>query len=425
MNLSNAQVTIHGFFWFRKLKTVFFLFVMVIFPILILPAQNPQVLPLDYHQTEDGRVIFYTTNTLISQAYLFVDFPQLRNMEASVELPYRLGVTPDQTGNPRNVPLPEGWQPGQRDLILFSLEPRDPGTGRGYSTSFQVRYRSAWGNPDTVTPDGFSYWLPYEHGTKHQLTQGFNGNFTHFGENQFALDFDLDTGTPVHAARAGVVIEVKEDSNRGGSSAAYSQDANFILIAHQDGTFGNYVHLQPGGSLVKPGDRIEAGDHIGFSGNTGRSSGPHLHFDVRIPTHEGRMISIPIELRGRNGIPEEPREGRFYYAYHPGGPAFEAVFGSELSNQDYEDHTASIAATDTITFRTEEVDSTIIVFLQNGFAEPQYVEVQLGLTNMTSTRGRSVSLEVPGTTEVFLTILRPNPGVSRAAYRFQYRYSPR
>ena len=66
----------------------------------------------------------------------------------------------------------------------------------------------------------------------------------------------MPEGTPVHAARDGVVVGTKDDSNRGGSSKKYEWDANFVLIRHSDGTLGHYVHLQKGGVTVKVGDTV-------------------------------------------------------------------------------------------------------------------------------------------------------------------------
>ena len=54
------------------------------------------------------------------------------------------------------------------------------------------------------------------------------------------------------------------------------------MIKHADDTFGVYWHMKHNGVLVKVGDKVKQGDDIARSGNTGNSSGPHLHFDVRI-----------------------------------------------------------------------------------------------------------------------------------------------
>ena len=67
----------------------------------------------------------------------------------------------------------------------------------------------------------------------------------------------------------------------------------------QTETFASYVHLRKNGSIVEVGDIVERGDFIGYSGNTGLSTGPHLHFSVNVPTIEGSRMSIPVKTVGR------------------------------------------------------------------------------------------------------------------------------
>ena len=61
-----------------------------------------------------------------------------------------------------------------------------------------------------------------------------------------------------------------------------------------------YAHLQPGGVLVRTGQRVRRGQPIGLSGNTGFSSGPHLHFVVQV-NRGMRLESIPFRMFGRRG----------------------------------------------------------------------------------------------------------------------------
>src|SRR5258708_8531911 len=107
----------------------------------------------------------------------------------------------------------------------------------------------------------------------------------------------MPQGTRVQAARGGIVAKVKDDSDTGGSSMKYDRYNNYILIRHADGTLGHYCHLQKGGCLVKPGQIVEVGEVIAHSGNTGFSSGPHLHFSV-FKTKDGReRLSIPVKFQ--------------------------------------------------------------------------------------------------------------------------------
>ena len=106
----------------------------------------------------------------------------------------------------------------------------------------------------------------------------------------------MSEGTPVHAARGGVVVRVKDDSDIGGSSMRYDRWNNYVLIRHDDGTLGYYCHLQKGGVCVKPGQAVKTGQLLAHSGNTGFSSGPHLHFCV-LQTRDGRQrVSIPVKF---------------------------------------------------------------------------------------------------------------------------------
>ena len=158
------------------------------------------------------------------------------------------------------------------------------------------------------------YELPYAPGDKFKVTQGYNGRFSHIGSNQYAIDWQMAEGTPVRAARAGLVVRVKDDSDRGGSSMDYDRYNNYVLIRHQDGTLGHYCHLQKGGCMVKPGEKVEAGEIIAHSGNTGFSSGPHLHFCVFMTKDGKQRVSIPVKFRNVNGEAVTLNEGQKYRA---------------------------------------------------------------------------------------------------------------
>lgn len=122
----------------------------------------------------------------------------------------------------------------------------------------------------------YVYSLPYEAGTKHGLVQGYFGAFSH--KERAALDFKMKKGTNIMAARAGVVIRVKEDGTKGGWNKKYRSHGNNIVIQHEDGSRAGYWHLQHNGALVNIGDTVKQGQIIALSGNTGYSAVPHLHF---------------------------------------------------------------------------------------------------------------------------------------------------
>ncbi|MDB5266874.1 MAG: hypothetical protein JWN89_689 [Parcubacteria group bacterium] len=106
----------------------------------------------------------------------------------------------------------------------------------------------------------------------------------HMGSLKYSVDFVLGEGAPVYAAYAGVVIDIKSDSDTGGSDKSYEELGNFIEIEHENGEYSEYEHLKKDGVVVNLGDKVERGQLIGYSGNTGWMAqlGPHLHFMVGV-----------------------------------------------------------------------------------------------------------------------------------------------
>lgn len=179
-----------------------------------------------------------------------------------------------------------------------------------------VRISCAWtiGDDDAVHDDDHLYLLPYARGTSYRVLQGFGSRFSHTGIEQYAVDFKMDVGTPVHAARGGTVVRVVEEHDIGCWEDGCGKYANFIVIMHDDGTTGEYYHLQQSGSLVDVGDDVIAGQHIGFSGNTGHTTMPHLHFAVYRATKGARPQSVPVSFISANGVVYRPRRGHHYLA---------------------------------------------------------------------------------------------------------------
>ena len=153
-----------------------------------------------------------------------------------------------------------------------------------------------------ATPRGVEYAYPLQTSDL-RIEQGWGGGYSHHdAQNRHAVDFAAAIGTPVIAARTGTVMEVEADFARAGLDAeTFAGRANFVRIVHDDGTMALYAHLDVDGVLVRVGQRVRKGEAIGFSGNTGFTAGPHLHFTVQ--ANRGmRLESIPFRMFGPQGI---------------------------------------------------------------------------------------------------------------------------
>jgi len=178
------------------------------------------------------------------------------------------------------------------------------------------RYSYDWtvGDKNAVHDDDHLYSLPYTSGESYRIIQGYGSRFSHTGLEEFAIDVDLKIGTPVHAARAGVVARVEESNSKGCWEDGCGRYANYVVILHSDGTTGEYYHLMKDGSLMEVGDSVSQGQKIGYSGNTGHTTMPHLHFAVYRATDWGNTQSIPVRFQGADGIIDRPRRGGRYQA---------------------------------------------------------------------------------------------------------------
>lgn len=366
-------------------------------------------------------VFFYAGFVLFAQDFADISFEQqdgyvLIKADNRLDIPVSVVITYLKGADIKNEPpFVLSLSPAAKNELIAKIKQQQ-------GKKLSIKWITVPGSiADTHPDEDFTYIFPFEHGKKYRVDQGFNGSFTHMGDNQYAIDFAMDIGTPICAARGGLVVYVKEDSSKGGVSASYANDANYILIYHKDGTFGNYVHLKKDGALVEPGDIVEPGQIIGYSGNTGQSSGPHLHFDVRVPTVKG-LQSIPIKFLNYDGNAVIPQEGNYYYSVHPGKEPFKVILGTLLENEQFSSYQRTIEKQDKIVFRTEDVDLTTVVFIGNGFDYPVELSVELVLSNMQSSTDKKLIIKLPPLTEQFLTILRPVEGATSWRYGYKYSY---
>ncbi|MFE4617442.1 M23 family metallopeptidase [Streptomyces sp. NPDC056747] len=122
------------------------------------------------------------------------------------------------------------------------------------------------------------------------LSASYNQGGAMWAHKHSGQDFAVPTGTPVKAAGTGTVV--KAGPNGGGDGPAYG---NAIVVKHANGTYSQYAHLSK--IKVNVGQKVAAGQQIALSGNTGNSSGPHLHFEIRTTPNYGSSVNPAAFLR--------------------------------------------------------------------------------------------------------------------------------
>ena len=188
--------------------------------------------------------------------------------------------------------------PGLTEETLYS--------GKEETDQFQLTW--VFGDPRTQV-DRHIYRLPLPQNNTFLISQSFNGGFSHTEQpERYAVDFGMQLGTSVHAARSGVIFKVKEDYNFGGVAEYFLDKANYLMILHDDGTYGIYAHILSGSVIAGIGDRVEVGQKIARSGNSGFSTGAHLHFVV-VRNVGLRIESIPFQFLGEDGKGFTPQKG--------------------------------------------------------------------------------------------------------------------
>ncbi|PHQ64712.1 MAG: peptidase M23 [Sulfurimonas sp.] len=180
--------------------------------------------------------------------------------------------------------------------------------------SFKAHYDWTIGSKDARHDNSYVYRLPYNLATKQMVSQGFNGKFSHYGKSQYAVDFNMKEATGIYAAREGVVVKTKSDSNLGGANRTFEKYGNYITIEHSDETLATYSHLKQNGVVVKVGEIVKKGQLIGYSGKTGYARGAHLHFIVYKATDGKSRKSFPVKFMSAKGVILKPIKGRFYEA---------------------------------------------------------------------------------------------------------------
>jgi murein DD-endopeptidase MepM/ murein hydrolase activator NlpD len=240
---------------------------------------------------DDGRIRLSAQSDNLLDFTITLEGIRLENMEASRPLP----VTADAKG--------------QKVVELVVLRIKDPLQPWHYDPLYSWRYGARGGTPGRI-----AYRLPYSPDEEHRLIQGYFGEFSHnaANQNEYAYDLAMPVGTTVCAAREGVVVGVRQDSDLGGPDKAFTNCGNYVIIRHSDGTYAEYFHLKKNGALVAPGASVQAGQPIALSGATGYASVPHLHFAVFRPLDGYKRETLPIFFQTKTGLHSRLIEGQDY-----------------------------------------------------------------------------------------------------------------
>jgi murein DD-endopeptidase MepM/ murein hydrolase activator NlpD len=201
---------------------------------------------------------------------------------------------------PRGATYQATLEPGTRQTVV---EARRTSNAKA---ELRFTWRTALGSPQAMHSPPRPYRAPFAIGATFTVAQAYPTRITHVTpDSQYAVDIALPDGTPVYAAREGTVINVRHDSFRGAALPAMLDQANLIQILHDDGTIAVYAHLQWDSIRVRIGQRVMRGEYIANSGNTGFTTGPHLHFAVW--RNAGAAdVSIPIQFAGMGGVAVTP-----------------------------------------------------------------------------------------------------------------------
>lgn len=198
----------------------------------------------------------------------------------------------------------------ERSILTLPLAEDGPAPYLDYG------YRYLAGDPAARHRPPGPYRVPFAISTHHPVTQAFPEVATHTTpDSRHAIDVAMPIGTNIFAARDGVVFDVASTNFSAGLDPVKdAPNANVVRILHDDGTYAIYAHLNTNSIRVKPGDRVQRGDYIADSGNTGFSSGPHLHFVV--VRNAGMVIeSVPVRFAGQPDEIVTPASGMVLTAY--------------------------------------------------------------------------------------------------------------
>jgi murein DD-endopeptidase MepM/ murein hydrolase activator NlpD len=272
----------------KKLITLIFISHFMI----ILAQKNIKM----YNERKGDTITFYVDNQEIYPVSLvFNGQPEINNLKKP-ELFKTIQVIPAKTV--------------KQKVTYFVVNDKN----KGWGIKKMPGYQSYMGDITIKNYDTqYVYDLPFGKGKALWIHQGYNGTFSHQNEN--SLDFIMPEGTEVLAAREGKVIDIVQSNNRSCPTRSCAPFGNYVSILHPDGTIAQYYHLEQNGVQVKLGDSVTKGQFIAYSGNTGWSSGPHLHFNVYISSATADKNRITVKTLFKTGHGDKVQyleEGKSY-----------------------------------------------------------------------------------------------------------------
>lgn len=135
-------------------------------------------------------------------------------------------------------------------------------------------------------PQGKAWVAPVE---TYELSAGFDSTGERWAHRHTGQDFAVDIGAPVRSVGAGRVVSV---SCGGGFGIE-------VVVQHTDGYYSQYAHLAA--VTVDQGEHVRTGQWVGQAGTTGNSTGPHLHFEVRLTPYLGSGVD-PVGWLRKRGV---------------------------------------------------------------------------------------------------------------------------
>ncbi len=225
---------------------------------------------------------------------------------APVELAMRFAVRDNVRGD-----VPDGVRtvvgPSTNEVVVLTVWPEDP----EQPWDFQMESYFIPGHPEAEHRPERPYGVPIAQSTSFLVTQAYPSSITHDTRaSAYAVDIAMPVGTHIFAARSGTVIDIATHCLTNGIDVRKDgARANIVRILHSDGTMAVYAHLNWDSIRVRPGDTVERGQYIADSGNTGFSTGPHLHFAVQ--KNAGlELESVPFQFEGQLGRGFYPMQGQ-------------------------------------------------------------------------------------------------------------------